>query len=491
MGRKRLVFGGVAVALVGVAAVVGIRTANFTSGTGSVGQQAAFAPIPAYDLAAAAGHLSAAAQILTVSHQNPADNDAAAWPQLHRFLETSYPAAHNAMTREILPNQTLIYQWAGSDAALPPIILMAHQDVVPVTPGTEKDWKYPPFAGTIADDAVWGRGTVDDKGSLVALFEALDALARQGFVPKRTIYLVSGHDEEAGGSGAVAAAEALDKRGVHALYTLDEGSVVLVDAPVINGPAILIGIAEKGYGTLKLTANAAGGHSSMPPPETGVANLARAILAITNKPFPIELRGPSAQMLAALAERKGGITKAAMANPWLFGPLLRKQASATPSSAAAFHTTIAPTMLQGSPKENVLAQSATALINYRIAPWNSSADVMARAKAAVGDLPVELSWVKAPREPSRVSSTDSTGWKLIAAAARADAPGAVLSPYLVVAATDSRSMEGISDDVYRFMPMHFTLKETAMIHGTNEHMQIDSLKRMIDFYARLITSSAG
>jgi carboxypeptidase PM20D1 len=148
-------------------------------------------------------------------------------------------------------------------------------------------------------------------------------------------------------------------------------------------------------------------------------------------------------------------------------------------------------MLQGSPKENVLPQSASALINYRIAPWNSSADVMARAKAAVGDAPVELSWVKPPNEPSRVSSTNSQGWKYVVAAARADAPGAVVAPYLVVAATDSRSMEPISEDVYRFMPMHFTLKETGMIHGTNEHMTIDSFKRMIDFYARLIATSAG
>ena len=116
---------------------------------------------------------------------------------------------------------------------------------------------------------------------------------------------------------------------------------------------------------------------------------------------------------------------------------------------------------------------------------------MARAKAAVGDAKVDLAWVKPPREPSRVSSTNSQGWKWIAAAARADAPGAVLSPILVVAGTDSRSMEPVSEDVYRFMPMHFSLKESAMIHGTNEHMRVDSFKRMIDFYARLVATAAG
>ncbi len=436
-------------------------------------------------------HLSEAAQIPTISHQDAADNDGAQWDRLHGWLAASYPAAHAAMTRTILPNKTLIYQWQGSDPAAAPIIVMAHQDVVPVTPGTEKDWKYPPFAGTIADNAVWGRGTVDDKGSLVGLFEAIEALAVQGFKPKRSIYLVSGHDEEAGGSGAIAAAAQLKAKGVKAIFTIDEGSIVLTDTPVINGPAILIGVGEKGYGTLKVTANAPGGHSSMPPAETGVETLAKAILDITGDPFPMEVRGPGASMIEVLAAKKGGVTKMAVANQWLFGPILKRQLTGSPSTAAAFHTTIAPTMLEGSPKENVLPQSANALINYRIAPWNRSSDIMARAKAAVGDAKVDLAWVKPPREPSRISSTTSQGWKWIAAAARADAPEAVLSPMLVVGGTDSRSMEGVSEDVYRFMPMHFTLKESAMIHGTNEHMAVDSFKRMIDFYARLIATSAG
>lgn len=491
MGKRRtILIGGLAVLAV-VAATVAVRTASFTAADIADGSDVRLAATPRYDLAAAIAHLSAAAQIRTISHQDPADNDVAEWDRLHAWLAATYPATHRAMARTILPNRTLIYHWPGSDAALAPIIVMAHQDVVPVTEGTEGDWKYPPFAGTIAEQAVWGRGTVDDKGSLVALFEAIEALAGQGFQPKRGVYLVSGHDEEVGGSGAVAAAAKLKSEGVKAIFTLDEGSVVLTDTPVINSPAIMIGIAEKGYATLKVTAEAPGGHSSMPPAETGVGTLARAITAITEKPFPLSIRGPGAAMLEALAAEKGGTTKMAVANQWLFGPILKRQVAATPSTAAAFHTTIAPTMLEGSPKENVLPQTANALINYRIAPWNRSADIMARAKDAVGDLPVELAWVKPPREPSRVSSTSSQGWKWIAATARADAPGAVLSPILVVGGTDSRSMEPVSEDVYRFMPMHFSLKETAMIHGTNEHMKIDSFKRMIDFYARLIATSAG
>ena len=491
MGKLRIaLIGGLSILFVG-AAVVGVRTSTFAPANVADGRDVKLAAAPAYDLDAAVRHLSEAAQIRTISNQDPAANEVAEWDRLHAWLASTYPAGHGAMQRTILPNRTLVYHWPGSDASLAPVILMAHQDVVPVTPGTEGDWKYPPFAGTIADGAVWGRGTVDDKGSLVGLFEALDALAKSGFKPKRGIYLVSGHDEEAGGSGALAAAAKLKAEGVKAIYTLDEGSIVLTDTPVIDGPAIMIGIAEKGYGTLKVTASAPGGHSSMPPAETGVTTLAKAVLAIAGKPFPLEFRGPGASMIEALAAKKGGATKMAVANQWLFGRSLKNRLGAAPTTAAAFHTTIAPTMLEGSPKENVLPQSANALINYRIAPWNSSADVMARAKEAVGDIKVDLAWVKPPREPSRVSSTSSQGWKWIAAAARADAPDAVLTPTLVVAGTDSRSMEPVSEDVYRFMPMHFSLKESAMIHGTNEHMAIDSFKRMIDFYARLIATSTG
>jgi len=491
MGKLRMaLIGGLSILVVG-AAVVGVRTATFAPANVADGRDVKLAAAPAYDLDAAVRHLSEAAQIRTISNQDPAANDVAEWDRLHAWLASTYPAVHGAMRRTILPNRTLVYHWPGSDASLAPVILMAHQDVVPVTPGTEGDWKYPAFAGTIADGAVWGRGTVDDKGSLVGLFEALDALAKSGFQPKRGIYLVSGHDEEAGGSGAIAAAAKLKAAGVKAIYTLDEGSIVLTDTPVIDGPAIMIGIAEKGYGTLKVTASAPGGHSSMPPAETGVTTLAKAVLAIAGKPFPLEFRGPGASMIEALAAKKGGATRMAVANRWLFGRSLKNRLGAAPTTAAAFHTTIAPTMLEGSPKENVLPQSANALINYRIAPWNSSADVMARAKAAVGSTKVDLAWVKPPREPSRVSSTSSQGWKWIAAAARADAPDAVLTPTLVVAGTDSRSMEPVSEDVYRFMPMHFSLKESAMIHGTNEHMAIDSFKRMIDFYARLIATSTG
>lgn len=490
MKKWPLYVGGAVLLLGGVLAA---RTAMFAPDAVGNGKGITVAAAPAFDSNLAAQHLGEAVRIQTVSHQDPAENQLGEWAKLHDWLTATYPKASAAMQRQEL-GQTLVYTWPGSDPNAQPIILMAHQDVVPVTPGTEKDWKHAPFAGEIAEGAVWGRGSVDDKGSLVALFEALDALAGQGFKPKRTIILVSGHDEEVGGTGAKAAVDFLAQRGTKALFTIDEGGLIATDTPMINGPAAMIGIAEKGYVTLKITAPAAGGHSSAPPSpdKIGTINLAKALLAIEAKQFPLELRGPSEAMVSVLAAKAGGVNKLAIANRWLFGGVILSKMGDNPASAAMLHTTIAPTMLVGSPKENVLPQTATALINYRIAPWDTSASVLAHTREAVKALPVSVDLNGgAMSEPSPVSSTNSPGWNLIAATIISERPGLTVSPYLVVAGTDSKHFTPISQDVYRFQALNFATADVKMIHGTNEHMTLDNLTSMIRFYARLVATAAG
>jgi carboxypeptidase PM20D1 len=482
---------GLVLVLVLLVAVVLVRTFTYRAPAAVDTASVAVAPPVVVDTALAAQHLSQAVQIQTVSHQDPAEDQPAEWDRLHAFLAQAYPAAHAAMTREIVARNTLIYTWKGSDPSLAPVILMAHQDVVPVTAGTEGDWKHPPFSGAIADGAVWGRGSIDDKGSLITLFEGVEALAKQGFKPKRTVILVSGEDEETRGQGARAATALLKSRGVKAQFVVDEGLAVIADNPVTGGRLAMIGTAEKGYATLKVTAKAEGGHSSEPPKGGGgVADLARAVVAIDQHAFPMDFRGPGADMLRTVAPGAPFPVRMAVANAWLFKPLLVRQIGATPAGAALLHTTIAPTMLKGSPKENVLPQDATAWINYRIAPGDTSAALMARAKEAVGPLPVTLSWIKTPDEPSPVSSTSSDGWKVLAAVA-GKVSGAPVTPSLVTAGTDSRYLQPVATDVYRFQPMEFTLKDIGMIHGTNEHMTLKNLAQSVQFYARLIATAAG
>ncbi len=470
-------------------AVVAYRTATYAPPAGDLSTQADLAPVVPIDGAMAAQHLAEAVRFRTISHQDPQDNDWAEWNRLHEWLVAAYPAAHTALTREVVAGHTLVYTWRGTEPSLPPVVLMAHHDVVPVTPGTEQDWSHPPFDGVLADGAVWGRGSVDDKGSLVGLFEGIESLAGTGFVPRRTVYIVSGHDEEAGGEGAHAAAQLLDSRGVHAEFVLDEGLAVISDFPLLGRPVALVGIAEKGYATLKVTAPAKGGHSSAPPAETGVEVLAKAVLAITGKPFPLEFKGPAADMVRAIAPDAPLLVRVAVANEWLFRQLLVREIASTAAGAATLHTTIAPTMLRGSPKENVLPQDATAWINYRIAPGTTADDVMRRATAATQGLGVQLAWEGPAYDPSPVSSSTSRAYRVIAELAAGDERIPV-APGLVTATTDSRHLAGLADDIYRFQPLVASIGELQMIHGTNEHMTTDNLRRTAEFYARLVATVA-
>ena len=477
-------------ALTLLVAIVAIRTVTYQGPVPAASAAVEVAPATQVDVTRAARNLAAAIQIRTISHQDPRENDPAEWDRLHAWLQSTYPAAHAAMTRELVAGHTLIYTWAGKDAAQPPILLMAHQDVVPVTAGTEGDWTHPPFDGVVDADAVWGRGAVDDKGALVAIFEALESLAGNGFVPQRTIYIVSGHDEEAGGSGAKAAAALLQQRGVRPEFVLDEGMLIVKDFPLLGRPVALIGVGEKGYATLKVTAPAQGGHSSAPPAETGVEVLARAVLSITGNPFPLEFEGPAADMVRALAPDASLLVRAAVANEWLFRPLLVRQIASTPAGAASLHTTIAPTMLRGSPKENVLPQDATAWINYRIAPGTTAADVMQRARSATSTLKVDLAWEGNAYDPPPVSSIDTRAYRVLSALASGEEKLPV-APGLVTATTDSRFMTTLSDSIYRYAPIAATLDELKMIHGTNERMTLENLRRTVDFYARLVVTTAG
>jgi len=447
-------------------------------------------PAPAVNIEEAAKHLSEAIRFRTITEQDDGAADLSQWDAMHDWLARTYPLVHSNMRLEKVAGHTLIFTLDGSDKSLEPFVLMAHQDVVPVVDSTVSQWKHPPFDGVIADGAVWGRGSVDDKGSMIAIMESAEALLQSGFKPKRTLIIVNGHDEEGPHEGATAAAAWFRDKGITAEFVLDEGLVTITDFPLLNDRVALVGIAEKGYATLQLTASGPGGHSSMPPEDTAVATLAQAILDVTNNPGPMDIKGPGAETLRVIAPYAPFLTRMAIANEWLFKPLLIAQVAATPAGAALLHTTMAPTMLQASPKENVLPNTASAIINYRIVPGETTADVIERAEKGIGDLPVTITLGKEAQDPSPVSSTTTEPWLIIAALASQQNTIPV-TPGLVLAATDSYQLAPVARDVYRFQPVELSLSETSMIHGINEHMTLDNLKRMTDFYGSLIATAGS
>lgn len=489
MKRLRPLLRVLAALLLVVLTIVAVRTATWRP------PLADDAPPPlaeaiAIDAARAALHLAEAIRIPTVSHRDPADDDLAAWAHLHTWLQTTYPRLHAAATRDTVADRTLIYTWIGADPRQPPIVLMAHQDVVPVPPGSEADWQHPPFAGTIVDDVVWGRGALDDKGSLVAIMEAAETLLARGFVPSRTIYFVFGHDEEVAGTGAAAAAAWFVARDIRPEFVLDEGGLALTKNPVTGKPIAVINVAEKGYATLEISASAPGGHASMPPATTAVHTLAQAVDRLATSPLPLSFDGPGADMVRVLASDAGWPLRAVVANTWLSAPLLARRLAQSPTSAAMFRTTLAPTMLAASPQDNVLAARATATFNVRLHPRDTLDAVLAHATAAVGDLPVELRFVGRADPASPVSSTTSPAFRLLAALARAstDAP---VAPSISNGATDARHFAPIAADIYRFLPVLIDDAELATLHGVDERLSVANLARAAGFYARLLATAAG
>jgi carboxypeptidase PM20D1 len=487
----RWIVGGVAAALLALGGIIAVRAVTFAAPQGAPGE----APdLDAFDLTGEdlAGLLSRAIQFRTVSLAGTSADDPTQFAAFQSWLAEISPAFHAAATREVVGTHNLLYTWAGSDAALAPIILLAHQDVVPVPEDTRAAWKADPFGGEMRDGHVWGRGALDDKASLVALLEAADLLARAGRSPKRTIILALGYDEELGGDGAAAMAALLKSRGVRAWFALDEGMVVVREHPLTGQPAALIGVAEKGYGTLRVRATGGPGHSSMPPRETAVSMLARAVLAIDAMPIERRIQGgPGEGMMRALAPQMETLTRTAVANEWFFGALLQARLADNNAAQALIGTTVAPTVVAGGVRENVLPGEALAHINLRIHPRDTPDDLLIRARAAVANLEgVSVEWADPPIAPSPVSRADADSYALIASLSRALLPAVPVAPGLVLGATDARHYVEVAENVYRFQAVLLGPDDWETVHGVNERISIENLERLTRFYAGLMEQGA-
>ena len=442
-------------------------------------------PVPAADPRPVAEHLAGAIRFRTVSHEDGAD-EAEAFDGLRAWLESTYPGVHRALAREVVGGHSLLYTWKGSDPSRPPALVMGHQDVVPVE--AEKDWTQPPFEGRIADGYVWGRGALDDKGSVVALMEAVERLAAGGFTPRRTLYFALGHDEEVGGpAGAPAVAALLSARGVRLESVLDEGQVVTRGIlPGVAPPVALVGVAEKGYLNVELTVAGAAGHSSMPPPHIGI--LAAAVKRIEDHPLPA--RPESMWRLLDVVGREMPFgPRLAAANRWLFAPLLERKLARTPSGNAALRTTTAATLIQGGVKANVLPAQARAVVNFRVIPGDSVAWVVEQVRSAVGDPRVTLRALEAS-EATRPSRTDSEAYGRIRTAIRRVFPEAVVAPALVLGGTDSRHYQDVAADTYRFVPFTVGPDDLPRVHGKNERVAVADLGPAVAFYLEYLRETA-
>ncbi|MCR4315396.1 MAG: M20 family peptidase [Planctomycetes bacterium] len=445
------------------------------------------------DEAAAAELLGAAVRYETVSHGNPEEQIREPFARFREFLRATFPRLYEAMTYETVSEHSLLFEWEGTDASLDPALLMGHYDVVPIEPGTEAEWEHPPFSGEIADDFVWGRGTLDDKGTVIAILSACDRLIEDGYKPKRTLYLAFGHDEEIGGSdGAAKISELLQSRGVRLDYVLDEGGTI-ADGIVggVDKPVALVGIAEKGYLSVELVATGDGGHSSMPPRDTAVALLASAIAKLSENQFPARISGPAGDMLSFLGPEMGFTSRLAIANLWALDWLVIRKFAAQPSTDAMLRTTIAPTILRAGVKDNVIPSEARATVNFRILPGDTTESVIAHVRELIASDRIEILATDEGRDPSKVSSTSAEQFISLQKTISAMFPDAIVSPYLVLGGTDSRHYEPLSDNIYRFLPLVFKSEDLERLHGTNERIAVKDFANCIRFFFQLIKTTCG
>lgn len=469
-----------------VAGIAGVRAALVRS------RQVGVAPAARVPVdREAVARLSRAVQFRTVTYADGPAGDHAAFVG---WLKSAYPRVHAEMTPELVGGHSLLFTWRGSDPSLAPLLLTGHYDVVPVEPEAEKKWSVPPFSGVVRDGFVWGRGTLDDKVTVLGILEASEMLLRGGWRPRRTILFAFGHDEERGGErGAQAVARLLASRRVRLDAVIDEGGAITEGvAPGVAAPVALIGTAEKGFVSIELAASGSGGHSSIPPPETPIAIVAAAVGEVQRHPLPSRVTRSTRSMFETLAPEMDAVTRTVAANLWLTKPLLDLQARKSDSLRAFLHTTTAATMIGGGVKDNVLPTEARAVINFRILPGETPQSVLAHVRRVVTDDRVRLRVIgEAPHAPSPESDSTAPQFAAVARTVRALFPGTVVTPYLVTGATDARYYQPLSPNVYRFLPVRFRKEDLERAHGVNERIGIEDYFDAIRFYHLLMKNLAG
>jgi carboxypeptidase PM20D1 len=429
----------------------------------------------------AVAKLQALVRIPTVSHRDPALVDSEAFGRLLAELERQFPLLHARLELTRIPTHALLFRWPGASSARP-VVLMAHLDVVPV----EGSWQHPPFSAEIAEGSIWGRGTLDDKGCVVAICEAVETLLEAGHVPAQDVWLSFGCDEEVSGSAATLAVDELERRGVRPWFVLDEGGAIAGGAfPGVTAPVGVIGVTEKGVTSVELRVEGRGGHASTPARMGPTARLARAITRIDRSPMSASVPEPTVELLRRLAPHARRPLRAALTNAGRLGPVLaRALIAAGPESAAMTRTTFAVTTLSGSPALNVVAATAKAGVNIRVMVGDTVAGALDHLRRTIADDQVHLDVVER-NEPSPLSPRDDA-FELLETTIGEVFPDAVPAPYVMMAATDSRFFTRICDRVYRFAPFRMTKAQRASIHSYDEHLGVGALGDGVRWYRRLI-----
>jgi carboxypeptidase PM20D1 len=434
---------------------------------------------------AALDALRALVRIPTVSHRRAEDIEEGVFARFHAELRARFPLLHEHLECIPVGSAGLLFHWIGAPQSSRPIVLMAHQDVVPVAP--DDPWQRDPFGADVVDGYVWGRGTLDCKGSLTAVCAAVEDLLAGGFTPAQDVWLLFGCDEEVAGRSAPEAVEELRRRGVQPWFVLDEGGAVASGAvPGVTVPLAVIGVAEKGLTNVELRVEGRGGHASVPARLGPTARLARAIVRIDAIGHPAYVPDATVEFFRRLAPHAPAVVRPLLRRAGRMRPLLAGVLGRLgPESSSMTRTTAVATTLSGSPALNVVATAATAGINIRAMVGDSVDDVLKRLRRAVADDQVTFEIVDR-NEACPLSPVEDDAFRLLEATVGEVFPEAVTVPYIMMAATDSRHFTAICRRIYRFAPLRMSKDQRAAIHSYDERVGVKDFHDGVAWYRRLL-----
>ena len=436
----------------------------------------------------AIAHMSQAIQIKTETPNDAYEFDTATFFAYRKFLEKSYPLVHKNLPRTVIDSFNYVYEWKGNDTSILPMVLMAHYDVVPVEASAVKLWHAVPYGGEIKDGYIWGRGALDDKSSMISILEAAELQLAKGFQPKQTILLCFGADEESSGNGATAVVKYFKSKNKRFDIVVDEGGEISTEEMKdVKRPIASIGVGEKGYVTLILTAQKAGGHSSIPAQSTAIDILSKGLYKLRKKQMPAKLTPP----ISAYLDRVSGYTenfikKVELSNMWLFEKQVLNNLSEAPTSNALVRTTIVPTIVNSGVRDNVIPTFATAYVNSRILPGETQKDVYNFVEKAVKDTNIKITYYhNYSTLPSPTTDIHSKAFKRVEKAIYSVVEDVIVAPMLMVGASDSRNYREVSDGVINFTP----ITNARGYHGIDERLLMTDYQKCINFYTLLIQGS--
>ena len=419
----------------------------------------------------------------TISHRNSDEDDESEFLKFEKLLPELFPKVFATCSFEKVGNRGLLIRWQGKSPDAPSVF-MSHYDVVSVEAA---DWQKPAFDGILEDGFLWGRGTLDTKGTLNGILQAAELLISEGFVPNNDVYFAFGGNEEVGGDGSYGIVQLFKQRGITPGLVLDEGGAVCTGVfPGVKKPIALIGTGEKGQLNIQYTVKGGGGHSSSPKANSPIIRLSRACLNVEKSSFKYTLSSPTAQLFNTAGRHSNFLYRMIFANQWIFGGVLGIYSKlAGGEFNAIVRTTTAFTQMSGSKGQNVIPAVATMVSNHRIIPGENVESVVAHVTKAVNDENVKVSVINGV-DPSVISRTDCEAYERVRSTVAETWQDTIVTPYLMVAGSDSRHWGEISDKVYRFSAMALSKEERGMIHGNDERIPVDTIVRTVEFFARIM-----